>query len=205
MNKWKSNASLTDSRDFSSYDDVIFNAGTAIRRRGVSCLELRGWLHDENENSLSSDSNLQRMRCLSTTINDMKTVRQKQEERKNNMGDLLNDDFWKEHARKLKDAREKIRKLEERYIQRSQGARCSKLDVSSCDQKGSSSFRERNELESSCTHAGFASELSSCHRDLKLCLRNYVGLFEIPNNGLRTSSSIWFLHFLYDETQSLCM
>ncbi|XP_028407697.1 uncharacterized protein LOC114530289 [Dendronephthya gigantea] len=105
-------AEIPENDDFSSYDEEIMAVSTPIKSRSVSYLELTSPC---NEDSLLSDTSLQRMRCLSQSISDMKILREKQQERKHEMGELLNDDFLKEHARKIKDARDKIRTLETKY------------------------------------------------------------------------------------------
>lgn len=105
-------AEIPENEDFSLYDEEITAVSTPIKGRSVSYSELTGPC---NEDSLLSDASLQRMRCLSQSISDIKILRGKQQERKYEMGELLNDDFLQEHARKLKDARDKIKALEAKY------------------------------------------------------------------------------------------
>ncbi len=150
----KDDASFTETGSFCAYGDEIISASTPKRGRSISYLELRSPC---NEASLLSDTSLQRMRCLSQSINDLKILREKQQERQHEMGDLLNDDFLKEHARKLKDARDKIKMLEAKY-QGPQRIR-NKLSVSSLDTKGRNSALDgRNK---SLVLTGSTGELST--------------------------------------------
>ena len=124
----KDSISFTENGSFSLYNEDFIDASTPRRGRSISYLELTS---PYNETSLLSDTSLQRMRCLSQSINDLKILRERQEERKHKVGaDFLNDDFLKEHAQKLRDARNKIKILEAKY---QSPHRRSKLDVSSLE------------------------------------------------------------------------
>ena len=131
----RQHGSLTDNGSSSLYDEEV---RTPRRERSTSYLELSS---SYNETSLLSNTSLQRMRCLSQSINDLKILREKQQERKHEMGDLLNDNFLQDHAKKLKDARERIKMLEAKYQSPKR-----KLDVSSLDRvKRQSRLQDRNE------------------------------------------------------------
>lgn len=55
------------------------------------------------------------MRFLSQSINDMKLLREQQQVRHEEIEKILQDDFLDEHARRLQDARNKIKSLEAKY------------------------------------------------------------------------------------------
>ena len=131
--------SFTADGSFSLCTGDFISASTPTRERSVSYLELPS---SYDETSLLSDTSLQRMRCLSQSINDLKILREKQQERKHEMGDLLNDDFLREHAKKLKDARDKIKMLEAKY--QSPRRVATKIDVSSSDKKRNLGLEEKD-------------------------------------------------------------
>ena len=126
----RDSVSLADDGSFSLTNEDFITASTPTRGRSISYLELSSLY---NETSLLSDTSLQRMQCLSQSINDLKLLREKQLERKHEMGDLLDDDFLREHARKLKDARDRIKLLEAKY--QSPRRVGMKTDMSSSDRK----------------------------------------------------------------------
>jgi ABC-type phosphate transport system auxiliary subunit len=117
------------------YDSLTDNHGslygeearTSVSGRSVSYLDIST---SYNDTSLLSDTSLQRMRCLSQSINDLKILREKQQERKHEMRDLLDDDFLQDHAKKLEDVRRKIKELEAKYQSPQR-----KFDASSLDRK----------------------------------------------------------------------
>lgn len=138
----RDSVSFTANGSFSLFSGDFISASTPTRERSASYLELSS---PYNETSLLSNTSLQRMRCLSQSINDLKILREKQQERKHEMGDLLNDDFLREHARKLKDARDKIKILEAKYQNpRKVGT---KIDVSSLDRKKNLGLAEKDETD----------------------------------------------------------
>lgn len=69
----------------------------------------------EHDCSFLSNTSLQRMRFLSQSINDMKLLREQQQVRHEEIEKILQDDFLDEHARRLQDARNKIKSLEAKY------------------------------------------------------------------------------------------
>ena len=129
----RDSVSFADDGSFSLSNEDFITASTPTKGRSISYLELSS---PYNETSLLSDTSLQRMRCLSQSINDLKLLREKQLERKHEMGDLLDDDFLREHAKKLKDVRDRIKLLEAKY--QSPRRVGTKTDMSSSDRKRNS-------------------------------------------------------------------
>lgn len=107
------NDSIWNNGEFTSPSDGNFETSTPRKGRSVSYLDVSS-LRDEGSPLFDLNWQSQRMRGLSQSICDLKILKEKQMGRRQT-SILFEDNLLQEHAKKLQEARMKIKALEAKY------------------------------------------------------------------------------------------